>query len=180
MPFIYAARCHLFSIAQNKPRYKVWYWKIYGTKHNTEYYTARCPLFSTTPNKPRFSWRRAEYTVRNVETKPALLRAITPSKEILLIFVPESLLFIFIFIVTLILHTMQSFKHHLRSYLYFRASFLTVWKSIVSDESVNSFHASWSPSVSPSPSSTKLGDRTVIQPIPSDLREMFVIKRIPL
>ena len=125
----------------------------------------------------RFRRKKVEYTVQNVETKPALFRATTPSKEILLMVVPASLLFIFIFIVTLILHTMQSFKHHLRSYLYFRASFLTVWKSIVSDESVNSFHASWSPSVSPSPSSTKLGDRTVIQPIPSDLREMFVIKR---
>ena len=36
----------------------------------------------------RISWRRAEYTVRNDKTKPALFRATTPSKEILLVVVP--------------------------------------------------------------------------------------------
>ena len=50
-----------------------------------------------------------EYTVHNVDTKPALFRANTPSKEFLHMVVPAS----FIVIVTLILHTMQSFKHHL-------------------------------------------------------------------
>ena len=60
--------------------------------------------------------RQAAYTVRNVQTKPALFRANTPSKEILPMVVPANLLFIFIFIVTLILDTMQSFKHHLQKW----------------------------------------------------------------
>ena len=40
--------------------------------------------------------------------KLALFRATTPSREILLLVVPASLLFIFIFVVSLILHTMQA------------------------------------------------------------------------
>ena len=46
---------------------------------------------------------RAEFIVRNVETKPGLFRATTALKEILLMVVPACLLFIFIFIVSLIL-----------------------------------------------------------------------------
>ena len=48
------------------------------------------------------------YTVRNVETKPALFRATTPSKEFLPMVVPASLLLIFIFIVALILVTFKT------------------------------------------------------------------------
>ena len=50
-----------------------------------------CPvsLSSTTTSSPAFSWRRAEYTVRNVKTKPALFRATTPSKEIYSKFYPQ-------------------------------------------------------------------------------------------
>ena len=40
--------------------------------------------------------------------KLALFRATTPSREILLLVVPASLLLIFIFVVSLILHTMQA------------------------------------------------------------------------
>ena len=54
-------------------------------------------------------WRRAGHTVWNVETKPALFRANTPSKEILLMVVPASLLLILIFIVTLTV-TMNCFS----------------------------------------------------------------------
>ena len=48
-----------------------------------------------------FYWRRAEYTVRNVATIPALFRDNTPSKEIIDMVVLASLLILFIFIFTL-------------------------------------------------------------------------------
>ena len=53
-------------------------------------------ISSTITSSPAFSWRQAEYTVWNVETKLALFRANTPSKEFLHMVVPASLLFKFI------------------------------------------------------------------------------------
>ena len=80
---------------------------------------------STTTSSPAFSWRRAEYAVRNVNTKMALFRATTPSKEFFPSVVTASLLLIFIFIVALNVSSITS--HYSSS---FTGSYVTTTHTI--------------------------------------------------